>query len=266
VLGFLGANGAGKTTAMRAIFDLVRLDAGTVCWDGCPVGSDERNRFGYMPEERGLYPRMAVAEQIAYFARLHGANAGEAERRAVQRLEEVGLEQRTGDRLDALSHGNQQRAQLAAAIVHDPELLVLDEPFAGLDPAGVEAMKGVLRREADAGKAVVFSSHQLDLVESLCEDIVVLDRGRDVISGRLEELGEASGQRRVSVAFAGESRWSAADPEVTMTPSGQMVLTVAADIEPGRVLDAAQEAGNVTRFCYEPPPLSELYVEAVDSR
>jgi ABC-2 type transport system ATP-binding protein len=120
VLGLLGANGAGKTTAMRAIFDLVRLDAGTVCWDGRPVGPDERNRFGYMPEERGLYPRMAVAEQIAYFARLHGADAQEAERRAVQRLEEVGLGQRSGDRLDALSHGNQQRAQLAAAIVHDP--------------------------------------------------------------------------------------------------------------------------------------------------
>jgi ABC-2 type transport system ATP-binding protein len=260
VLGFLGANGAGKTTAMRAVFGLVRLDGGSVTWDGQPVGARERVRFGYMPEERGLYPRMPAGEQLAYLARLHGLEPDAAERAADRWLGELGLGERADAMLEELSHGNQQRVQLAAALVHDPELLLLDEPFAGLDPTGTEAMEEIVRREADDGKAVVFSSHQLDLVESLCDDVVIVHEGRDVLAGELDELRERSDQRHVEIGFAGEPPWSLGGEPAA---SGELKLTVPADADLGRLLHTALEAGEISRFTFQPPRLSELFREAV---
>jgi ABC-2 type transport system ATP-binding protein len=270
VLGFLGANGAGKTTAMRAVFGLVELDDGSVTWEGEPIGPHQRVRFGYMPEERGLYPRMPVAEQLIYLARLHGLEDDAAEQATRRRLEDVGLVERAGDALQDLSHGNQQRVQLAAAVVHDPDLLVLDEPFSGLDPLGVESMERVLRREAERGVAIVFSSHQLDLVESLCEDVVIAHRGRDVLSGELDELREGSERRHVEVAFADGNGWrperAVPGAELTGTaPGGRMSLSVPADLDPERVLEAAGEAGDVRAFVFQPPRLSELFQEAVSA-
>jgi ABC-2 type transport system ATP-binding protein len=183
MLGFLGPNGAGKTTTMRAIFGLVELDAGDVLWDGRPIALEDRLRFGYMPEERGLYPRMPVGEQVAYFARLHGMAAADARASASRWLGRLGLADRAGAKLEELSHGNQQRAQLAAALLHEPELLVLDEPFAGLDPIAVQTLVDVLRGEAQRGAAVLFSSHQLELVEDICEDVAIVDQGRVVATG-----------------------------------------------------------------------------------
>jgi ABC-2 type transport system ATP-binding protein len=174
LLGFLGPNGAGKTTAMRSVLGLVRPDAGVISWRGRPITAEQRLRFGYMPEQRGLYPRMAAGAQLRYLARLHGLDRASADRAAHRWLEELGLGDRVGDAVAQLSHGNQQRVQLAAALVHDPHLLVLDEPFSGLDPLGVEAMSDVLRARAAAGATVLFSSHQLDLVEGLCDDVVIV--------------------------------------------------------------------------------------------
>jgi ABC-2 type transport system ATP-binding protein len=171
--GFLGPNGAGKTTAMRAVLGVTRLDGGEVRWDGRPVGRAVRRRTGYLPEERGLYPKMLVAEHLVYLGRLHGLAAADARRRTEQLLGELGLEDRADTEVESLSLGNQQRVQLAAALVHDPELLVLDEPFSGLDPIAVNTMSAMLRRRAEAGAAVVFSSHQLDLVEDLCGTVAV---------------------------------------------------------------------------------------------
>jgi ABC-2 type transport system ATP-binding protein len=263
VLGFLGANGAGKTTAMRAVFGLVRLDGGAVTWDGRAIGAAERNRFGYMPEERGLYPRMPVAEQLAYFAQMHGLEPAAAEQAAARWLDELGLGDRAGHPLEDLSHGNQQRVQLAAALVHDPELVLLDEPFSGLDPTGVESMERIVRHQADNGKAIVFSSHQLDLVESLCDDVAILHRGRDVLSGELGALRERSEHRHVVIGFANGTPWTVAEPDVKRTARGDLLLTVSADADPERLLHAARQAGEVRRFEYQPPPLSELFREAV---
>ncbi|HEX5948385.1 MAG TPA: ATP-binding cassette domain-containing protein, partial [Actinomycetota bacterium] len=165
IVGFLGPNGAGKTTTMRAIFGLVRPDRGEVRWKGRPVGPEERARFGYMPEERGLYPKMRVGEQLTYFAELSGMSGAASKRASAGWLERLGLDGREGARLEELSHGNQQRVQLAAALVHGPELVVLDEPFSGLDPLGVESLAEVLVQTATTGVSVLFSSHQLDLVE-----------------------------------------------------------------------------------------------------
>jgi ABC-2 type transport system ATP-binding protein len=203
LLGFLGPNGAGKTTTMRSIFGLVHLDAGEVRWHDRPVDGRVRLRFGYMPEQRGLYPRMAIGRQLTYLAELHGMEREAASAATDRWLARLGLADRREDRLVELSHGNQQRVQLAAALVHDPDLLVLDEPFSGLDPLGVQAMSEVLRERADAGTTVVFSSHQLELVEELCDDVVIVAGGRDRLQGTLEQARAAASYRNVEVRLAG---------------------------------------------------------------
>ena len=266
VVGFLGPNGAGKTTTMRAIFGLTDLDAGAVRWDGAPVGPAERRRFGYMPEERGLYPNMLVAEQVEYIGRLHGMGACAAAAAATRWLERLAVADRAGSKVEALSHGNQQRVQLAAALVHDPEALVLDEPLAGLDPAGIDAIGEVLVERAHSGRCVLFSSHQLDLVEDLCESVAILDLGRLVASGTGEELA-ASGARRLAVRVEGDrqGRWARAVPGVTVSEveGGEVRLVLAEAANSDVVLDAARSAGRVTKFVFERRRLSEVFREAV---
>jgi ABC-2 type transport system ATP-binding protein len=266
MLGFLGPNGAGKTTAMRAIFGLVAPDAGELRWGGRPIGLIERMRFGYMPEERGLYPRMALGEQLAYFGALHGLGAAAARAAADGWLERLGLADRAGERLEALSHGNQQRAQLAAALVHAPDLLVLDEPFAGLDPLAVRTLAEVLRGEAARGAAVLFSSHQLELVEDICEDVAIVDHGRLVAAGHVDALRAASHRRRITVRLDGAPvGWLPAIDGVELAErrDGELRLRAPRHVDPEHVLAAAREAGPVLEFSFGPPSLSELFVELV---
>jgi ABC-2 type transport system ATP-binding protein len=188
MMGFVGPNGAGKTTAMRIVLGVLEPNSGEVRWNGQPVDRAARRRFGYMPEERGLYPKMKVRDQLIYLARLHGVATQDAERSADILIGKLGVEERAGDRVEALSLGNQQRVQLAAALVHKPDVLVLDEPFSGLDPVGVDVLAEVLKGEAEHGVPVVFSSHQLELVERLCDEYVLIDEGRSVAAGRVRDL------------------------------------------------------------------------------
>ena len=266
MLGFLGPNGAGKTTTMRAVFGLAELDAGDVLWAGKPVGPAERLRFGYMPEERGLYPRMPVGEQLEYFGCLHGMDAGDARAAAARWLERLGLAERAGAKLEELSHGNQQRAQLAAALVHEPELLVLDEPFAGLDPVAVHTLAGVLRDEAERGAAVLFSSHQLELVEDICEEVAIIDHGRIVATGDVDALRRASQRRRIELQLDGApAGWlpDVADVELVDRRNGSLRLLAGRDVDPERVLSAAEQAAPVVQFSYGPPSLADLFLELV---
>jgi ABC-2 type transport system ATP-binding protein len=266
LLGFLGPNGAGKTTAMRSILGLVRPDAGTVHWDGAAITPSVRLRFGYMPEQRGLYPRMRILDQLVYFGRLHGMAKADAEHRALAWLERLGVAERRDGRLEELSHGNQQRIQLAAALLHDPDLLVLDEPFAGLDPLGVQAMSAILAERAAAGAAVVFSSHQLDLVEDLCEDVVVINEGRIVLDGPVRELRARSPHRYLTIEVAGSAvEWAATIPgaEVVSSGDGRALLRLDDRADLGPIVALAQEAGTVRQFSFEPPNLSEVFREAV---
>jgi ABC-2 type transport system ATP-binding protein len=268
LFGFLGPNGAGKTTAMRAVFGVTALDGGEIRWRGGPIGARQRRGFGYMPEERGLYPDMAVHEQLSYLGRLHGLGAGPAAEAARRWAERLGIAEYGDAKVEALSLGNQQRVQLAAALVHDPELLVLDEPFSGLDPVGVDAMSDVLRERAAAGVTVLFSSHQLDLVEHLCEAVAIVHRGRLVAEGRVDELGRGP-RRRLAVRVAGdpEARWAAAlDGAVRLAavrPDGAAALELAEAADPQAVLDAARAAGPVEHFAFERRRLSEVFRAAV---
>ncbi len=266
VVGFLGPNGAGKTTTMRAVFGLTDLDAGSVRWQGALVGPAQRRRFGYMPEERGLYPNMLVAEQVQYMGRLHGMDASAAAGATTRWLERLAVADRATSKVEALSHGNQQRVQLAAALVHDPEVLVLDEPLAGLDPAGIDAIGEVLVDCAGSGRCVLFSSHQLDLVEDLCESVAIIDHGRLVASGTVDELA-TSGARRLAVRVEGDrqGQWARHVPGVSVSEvvGGEVRLILDDDADSDVVLDAARSAGHVTEFVFERRRLSEVFREAV---
>jgi ABC-2 type transport system ATP-binding protein len=263
--GFLGPNGAGKTTAMRAVFELVELDAGTVRWHGAPVSAAERARFGYMPEERGLYPRMRVRDQLVYLGQLCGRPAKDVGRSVDGWLERLGLAARAADRLDALSHGNQQRVQLIAALVGDPDLLVLDEPFAGLDPIAMDAMGGLLSEAAAGGVTVLFSSHQLDLVEHLCQDVVIIEHGRVVLAGELAELRAKVPQRFVDIRYRGPAPdWSQlALVELVESRDSQARLRAGPGTDLAAVLAMVQDRADIVSFAYQPPTLSELFREAV---
>ena len=263
--GFLGPNGAGKTTAMRAVFGLVELDAGTVRWQGRPVSAAERARFGYMPEERGLYPSMRVRDQLVYLGQLCGRGAKDVTRSADAWLERLGLAGRASDRLDTLSHGNQQRVQLIAALVNEPSLLVLDEPFSGLDPIAMGAMSELLSELAAGGATVLFSSHQLDLVEDLCQDVVIIEHGRIVLAGALADLRAAVPERFVDIRYRGPAPdWSRLT-SVTIVQAGdsQARLRVEGGTDVATVLAAVGDRADIVSFTYQPPTLSELFREAV---
>jgi ABC-2 type transport system ATP-binding protein len=265
LVGLVGRNGAGKTTTMRAVMGIFRPVGGSISWDGHPVSLPDRLRFGYMPEERGLYPQMRVLDQIVYFARLHGVELPAAIAQAHGWLTSLGLEGRELDRVVALSHGNQQRVQLAVAMVYQPELLVLDEPFAGLDPSAVDALSDVLRSEAASGTAVLFSSHQLDLVERLCQRIVILERGRVLASGTLDEL-RARVPRRLRVRVATSDDWSSRLTGVDVIgkddPQG-VLLAVTPGMDTQAVLKLAMAAGKVEHFGFESGSLADLYRQLV---
>ena len=264
IVGLVGRNGAGKTTTMRAVMGILQPQEAEITWRGHPVGFDDRLRFGYMPEERGLYPQMKVLPQLVYFARLCGLDRATAERRAGDLLGRFDLAARAQDLTIALSHGNQQRVQLAVAMVHDPDLFVLDEPFAGLDPSVVDDLSTILRTEAVNGHAILFSSHQLDLVERLCDRVVILEQGRVLATGTLDEL-RARLPRRLRVKVGAPPGWERG--LVGVQAESEDVEGVVLDLGPGAdaqaVLAAAQAAGPVERFGFERGHLVDVYRELV---
>jgi ABC-2 type transport system ATP-binding protein len=267
VFGFVGSNGAGKTTTMRIVLGVLSADAGEVRWKGRPVDSDLRRRIGYMPEERGLYPKMRVGDQLRYLARLHGLSAADAAAAVTVWTERLGVGARLGDEVQKLSLGNQQRVQLCAALVHAPEVLVLDEPFSGLDPTAVEVMSGVLRDKADAGVPVIFSSHQLELVERLCDRIGIIADGRMVAVGSVADLRERGGAAAVLDVEGPPPGWAAAlhGVEVLDDNAGRTRVRLAAGTDDQYVLRAALAAGPVHEFRRWRPPLTELYRDVVQA-
>ncbi|HJP80234.1 MAG TPA: ATP-binding cassette domain-containing protein [Pseudonocardiaceae bacterium] len=264
LFGFVGSNGAGKTTTMRIALGVLSADSGECRWDGKPIDLDTRRHIGYMPEERGLYPKMKVGEQLIYLARLHGMNARAARAAMQEWLERLGVAARRDDDVLKLSLGNQQRVQLAAALVHRPDILVLDEPFSGLDPVAVDVMIQVLREKCAQGVPCVFSSHQLDLVERLCDRVGIVRSGHMEACGSIEEL-RSSGTDHLIVAGPSGQGWAAGLPGVTVVEHGGETTTLRLD--PGTddqtVLRAALAAGPVREFTRQRQTLTELFRNVV---
>ena len=263
--GFVGANGAGKTTTMRIILGVLAPTAGEVRWNDVPLDRDIRRRFGYMPEERGLYPKMKVREQLVFFGRLHGMDGDAAGARVDGLLDRLGLGERAGDVLETLSLGNQQRVQIAAALVHEPVALVLDEPFSGLDPFAVDAMVDLLRDEVGTDIPVLFSSHQLELVERLCDDLVVLSKGRVVASGAVEDLRGRDGTvYRIVLGSDADAGWLRDLPDLVVKDVDGSAALVDVGV-PGReqdLLRAAMDRGAVRELVPVRPALSDVFREA----
>ena len=269
VVGFVGPNGAGKTTAMRIALGVLAADAGEVRWRGRPVDGQARRRFGYIPEERGLYPKMRVLEQLVYLARLHGVGRAAAQTRAEEVLDALGFADRARDRVENLSLGNQQRVQLAAALVHQPDVLVLDEPFSGLDPVGTDVLVEMLDRERrERGVPIVFSSHQLELVERICDRVAMILDGRIVADGSIEELRASRERRLLRVEVSGDGDgWFESIPGVRLAervPHG-VVLELEDGTDHQRVLDLARSVGEVRHFSMVRPTLAQLFREVVSS-
>ena len=266
--GFVGGNGAGKTTTMRIILGVLGAHAGTVSMDGAVLDGHARRSFGYMPEERGLYPKMKVGEQLIYLAELHGLTRAEATSAMEHWTDVLGVGPRRGDELQKLSLGNQQRVQLASALVHSPDLLLLDEPFSGLDPVAVDVMSAVLREQAEAGVPVIFSSHQLDLVERLCDRVGIISSGRMVALGTIEELRRTETTQWRVLAPAAPPTWAtaAAIPGAVVDqdgPSALVTLPTGAEAQAQQLLAAAQAHSPVHEFRAVNPPLSELFRHVV---
>ena len=262
--GFVGANGSGKTTTMRIIMGVLEVDRGTVTMDDVALTADDRRAFGYMPEERGLYPKMKVAEQIHYLGRLHGMTADAAERSTRELLERLGLDERADDTVESLSLGNQQRAQIAAALVHSPSLLVLDEPFSGLDPIAIETVVQVLKDFASRGAPVLFSSHQLDIVERLCDHLVIIADGRVRASGSRDELRAEHESPRYELSTTGDAGWVRGVDGVSVVEfDAGFVVFEASEDAAQQVLRRAIEIGGVRQFAPQHPSLAQIFQEVV---
>lgn len=265
LIGFLGPNGAGKTTTMRAILGMASPDRGTITWDGSAIDDTTRTRIGYMPQERGLYPRMRVRDQVRYFGRLAGLSSSEAAARADHWLERLGLTERSGALVQELSGGNQQRVQLAVSLVHDPDLLVLDEPFAGLDPVAAETMRSIIAERSAAGASVLFSSHQLDVVQDLCDEVVIIAAGRLIATGSVDDLRSASTTRWLRVRWIDPiESWQPTNGTVESFDGSRAVVRLTSDIDVSAAIAQALAAGPVSEVALEPPALDEVFTELID--
>jgi ABC-2 type transport system ATP-binding protein len=265
VFGFVGSNGAGKTTTMRVVLGTLIPDRGDVLWDGSPISFEVRRRIGYMPEERGLYPKMRIGEQLIYLAQLHGATQAAAATAVALWLERFQLKDRARDELQKLSHGNQQRVQLAAALVFEPVMLVLDEPFAGLDPEAVDSMSEVLHERAESGIPVIFSSHQLDIVERICDRVGIIQRGTLVACGTIDEL-RGRGPRQLWVdAPSAPQGWagSLVGVRVVRGDGSRVLLELDASADDQAILRAALATGHVHEFRANLPSLLDVFREAM---
>ncbi|NLL42930.1 MAG: ATP-binding cassette domain-containing protein [Firmicutes bacterium] len=265
LFGFLGPNGAGKTTTMRVVLNIIRPDEGQVTWDGTPLNRLGRGFFGYLPEERGLYPKMRVAEHLEFLGRINGLDKRKAQSETERWIERFDLGELRRKRIEELSKGNQQKVQTIGTMLHDPELLILDEPFSGLDPVNTSLLKEVLLEAHQRGKTIIFSSHRMDQVEEICEDIVLIDHGRLILHGNLKQIKRSMGRQILRISLEGDQGFWAKIPglELLSSRADYQEFRLGGRVDSSHVLKEAMRAGQVIRFELVEPSLDQIFVEKV---
>jgi ABC-2 type transport system ATP-binding protein len=268
IYGFLGTNGAGKTTTMRMILDIIRPDEGEVTWNGTPTRDLPRAAFGYLPEERGLYPKMIVEEQLLFLAQLYGADKRSAQAELDDWLERLNIQENRRKTVEQLSKGNQQKIQFLAAVLHEPEILILDEPFSGLDPVNAEQMKDAFREMRDRGKTIIFSTHQLDDAQELSSDVAIIHRGKLVIAGPVPQVRQSTGEHYVRFAIEGDDdlAWVDAHPEIQLVRRRADFAELAvrdAAVAQELLREAVHRQETVTRFEIDYPSLNDVFLTHV---
>ena len=268
IFGFLGANGAGKTTTMRMILDILRPDSGRITWNGKEVREVPRRSWGYLPEERGLYPKMKVDEQLLFLARLNGLAKQDAEKELDEWFERFQINANRKKKIEELSKGNQQKVQFLAAILHDPAILIMDEPFSGLDPVNANVLKEAFSEMHRRGKTIIFSTHQLEQVEELCQDIVIINKGQTIVQGSVREVKRQHGRNvvRLKLDNDAEARWldTLEGVQVTKRRQDYIEMQIQANLNPNFIVEAAlQHGGTISRFELAEPSLTDIFIEYV---
>ncbi len=268
IFGFLGANGAGKTTTMRMILDIIRPDSGQITWNGNDVRTVPRRNWGYLPEERGLYPKMVVEEQLLFLARLNGLSKQAARKEMDEWFERFQINANRKKKVEELSKGNQQKIQFLAAILHDPTILIMDEPFSGLDPVNASVLKEAFWEMHQRGKTIIFSTHQLEQVEEMCEDVVIINKGQTIVQGSVRDVKRQHGRNviRLKLDNDPEAPWldTLEGIQVTKRRQDYIEMQIQANLNPNLIVEAAlQHGGNITRFELAEPSLTDIFIEAV---
>lgn len=268
IFGFLGANGAGKTTTMRMILDIIRPDSGHITWNGADVRNVSRRSWGYLPEERGLYPKVGVEDQLVFLARLHGLSKAAAIKQLNEWLERFQITEYRKKKVEELSKGNQQKIQFLAAIVHDPTILIMDEPFSGLDPVNAIILKEAFLEMHRRGKTIIFSTHQLEQVEEMCEDVLIINKGQTVIAGSVRDVKRQHGRNvaRLKLDNDPEALWldTLEGIQVTKRRQDYIEMQLQADLNPNLIIEAAlRNGGIISRFELTEPSLTDIFIEAV---
>jgi ABC-2 type transport system ATP-binding protein len=268
IFGFLGANGAGKTTTMRMILDILRPDSGSITWNGRDVREVPRWNWGYLPEERGLYPKMRVDEQLLFLARLNGLSKQAAEKELTDWLERFQISANRKKKIEELSKGNQQKVQFLATILHDPTILIMDEPFSGLDPVNANVLKEAFLEMHRRGKTILFSTHQLEQAEELCQEIVIINKGQSVVQGSVREIKRQQGRNvaRLKLDNDPAANWleQLAGVQVTKRREDYIEMHIQANLNPNVIVEAAlQHGGIISHFELTEPSLTDIFIEQV---